>query len=170
MAHHVTPDLGDHLRAHSRSLTHPFLLSAVSDRVTQWSVPGALVIGDAAHTMSPVGGQGINIALRDAIVTANHIVPVLRQTTAPDRLDAATQAIERERTPELAHIQRMQAIPPRLLMGHTWWGSVFRATIPRLLRYEVVRRRVTPVVRTIVFGHGDVPAAGVALGGATPPT
>ena len=156
MAHHVTPDLGDHLRAHSRSLTHPFLLSAVSDRVTQWSVPGALVIGDAAHTMSPVGGQGINIALRDAIVTANHIVPVLRQTTAPDRLDAATQAIERERTPELAHIQRMQAIPPRLLMGHTWWGSVFRATIPRLLRYEVVRRRVTPVVRTIVFGHGDV--------------
>ena len=156
MAHHVTPDLGVHLRAHSRSLTHPFLLSAVSDRVTQWSVPGALVIGDAAHTMSPVGGQGINIALRDAVVTANHIVPVLRQTTAADRIDAATQAIESERTPELAHIQRLQAIPPRLLMGHTWWGAMFRATVPRLLRYEVVRRRVTPVVRTILFGHGDV--------------
>ena len=41
MAHHVTPNLGVHLRAHSRSLTHPFLLSAVSDRVTQWLVPGS---------------------------------------------------------------------------------------------------------------------------------
>ena len=122
MAHHVTSDLGIHLRTHSYSLTNPFLLSAVSDRVTPWSVPGALVIGDAAHTMSPVGGQGINIALRDAIVVANHLVPVLRQTRARDRIDAATQAIERERTPELAQIQRFQAIPPRLLMGHTLWG------------------------------------------------
>ena len=156
MARHVTPDLGVHFRAHSRSLTHPFLLSAVSDRVTPWSVPGALVIGDAAHTMSPVGGQGINIALRDAVVTANHIVPVLQQPTTSERIDAATQAIERERLPELAHIQRLQAIPSRLLMGHTWWGAAFRATVPRLLRFEVVRRRATPVVRAILFGHGDV--------------
>ena len=89
-------------------------------------------------------------------MTANHIVPVLRQPTTSERIDAATQAIERERLPELAHIQRLQAIPPRLLMGHTWWGAAFRATVPRLLRFEVVRRRATPVVRAILFGHGDV--------------
>ena len=156
MAHHVTPDLGIHLRTHSYSLTNPFLLSAVSDRVTPWSVPGALVIGDAAHTMSPVGGEGINIALRDAIVVANHLVPVLRQTRARDRIDAATQAIERERTPELAQIQRFQAIPPRLLMGHTLWGAAFRATVPRLLRFDTVRERAALVMRPILFGHGDV--------------
>ncbi len=156
MAHHVTPDLGVHLRTHSRSLTDSFLLSTVSDRVTSWSVPGVLVIGDAAHTMSPVGAQGINIALRDAIVAANHLVPVLRQTSARDRIVAATQAIERERTPELARIQRFQAIPPRLVMGHTFWGAAFRATVPRLLRFEAVRERAAPVMRPILFGHGDV--------------
>ena len=156
MAHHVTPDLGAHLREHSRSLTHPFLLSAVSDRVTRWSVPGGLVIGDAAHTMSPVGGQGINIALRDAVVAANHLVPVLQRTPTAERLDAATQAIETERTPEVAYIQQLQAFPPKLLMGRTWWAAAFRTVVPRLLRFGIMRRRATPVVRTILFGHGDV--------------
>ena len=156
MAQYATPALGAHLRIHSRSLTNPFLLSTVSDRVTSWSAPGALVIGDAAHTMSPVGAQGINIALRDAIVAANHLVPVLRQTRSRERIDAATQAIEHERTPELARIQRLQAIPPRLLMSHTWWGAAFRATVPRLLRFEAVRERTAPVISPILFGHGDV--------------
>ena len=78
MAEHVTPDLAEHLRRHAGALTHPFLLDVVSDRVTCWSAPGALLLGDAAHTMSPVGGQGLNLALRDAIVAANHLVPVLR--------------------------------------------------------------------------------------------
>ena len=71
-------------------------------------------------------------------------------------MDAATQAIEHERTPELARIQRFQAIPPRLLMSHTWWRAAFRATVPRLLRFEAVRKRAAPVMRLFLFGHGDV--------------
>lgn len=157
MAHHVTPDLATHLRTHRRSLTNPFLLSTVSDRVTRWSAPGALVIGDAAHTMSPVGAQGINIALRDVVVAANHLVPVLRQPRASERIAAATETIERERTPELALIQRFQSIPPRLVMGHTVWAAAFRAVIPRLLQFEIVRRRAAATgLSTILFGHGDV--------------
>ena len=46
-------------------------------RVARWGAPGVLVLGDAAHPMSPVGGQGINMALRDAIVAANHLLPAL---------------------------------------------------------------------------------------------
>ena len=55
----------------------PFLLSTVADRANDWSCPGMLLLGDAAHTMSPVGGQGLNIAIRDAIVAANHLIPAL---------------------------------------------------------------------------------------------
>ena len=156
MAHHVTPDLGDHLRANRDALTHPFLLTAVSDRVTRWSEAGALVIGDAAHTMSPVGGQGINIALRDAVVAANYLVPTLSRDPTAERVDAATQAVEDARLPEVAYIQRLQAFPPRLLMGHTWWAAVFRAIAPRLLRFEIARRQAAPIARTILFGHGEV--------------
>jgi 2-polyprenyl-6-methoxyphenol hydroxylase-like FAD-dependent oxidoreductase len=155
MARHVSSDLAGHLRAHAGSLTRPFLLSAVSDRVTRWSIPGALVIGDAAHTMSPVGGQGINIALRDALVAANHLVPALGGTPTPEGLDAAASAIEAARTPEVAYIQRLQALPPRFLMGETWWASAFRAVLPRLLGFGLARRRSIPVVRAMLFGQGD---------------
>ncbi len=66
--------------------------------------------------MSPVGGQGLNVALRDAIVPANDLVPLFDapslETTA---LDTALMAIERERMAEIAPIQRIQAIPPRLV-------------------------------------------------------
>ena len=108
MAGHVTPDLAEHLRRHAGALTHPFLLDVVSDRVTRWSAPGALLLGDAAHTMSPVGGQGLNLALRDAIVAANHLVPALRAGAGSEALDAAARAAEAERLPEIATVQRLQ--------------------------------------------------------------
>jgi 2-polyprenyl-6-methoxyphenol hydroxylase-like FAD-dependent oxidoreductase len=47
------------------------VLSVESSRVTQWYKPGLLLIGDAAHVMSPVGGVGINYAIQDGVVAAN---------------------------------------------------------------------------------------------------
>jgi 2-polyprenyl-6-methoxyphenol hydroxylase-like FAD-dependent oxidoreductase len=47
------------------------LLTVQIDRLKQWWRPGLLCIGDAAHAMSPVGGVGINIAIQDAVATAN---------------------------------------------------------------------------------------------------
>jgi 2-polyprenyl-6-methoxyphenol hydroxylase-like FAD-dependent oxidoreductase len=54
MAAHVTPELGAHLRTHVAEVTHPFLLDVVCDRLVHWSVPGLLLIGDAAHPAFPV--------------------------------------------------------------------------------------------------------------------
>jgi 2-polyprenyl-6-methoxyphenol hydroxylase-like FAD-dependent oxidoreductase len=53
------------------------LLTVQVNRLTQWSTPGLLCIGDAAHAMSPVGGIGINIALQDAVATANILTEAL---------------------------------------------------------------------------------------------
>jgi 2-polyprenyl-6-methoxyphenol hydroxylase-like FAD-dependent oxidoreductase len=47
------------------------LLSVQIDRLTRWAKPGFLCIGDAAHAMSPVGGVGVNLAVQDAVATAN---------------------------------------------------------------------------------------------------
>ena len=47
------------------------LLTVKVDRVTKWYVDGLLIIGDAAHAMSPVGGIGINLAIQDAVAAAN---------------------------------------------------------------------------------------------------
>jgi 2-polyprenyl-6-methoxyphenol hydroxylase-like FAD-dependent oxidoreductase len=68
-----SPDLGAHLRAHRADVTHPLVLDVICDRLTKWSAPGLILLGDAGHPMTPAGGQGINIALRDALVAANHL-------------------------------------------------------------------------------------------------
>jgi 2-polyprenyl-6-methoxyphenol hydroxylase-like FAD-dependent oxidoreductase len=47
------------------------VLTVVVDRLREWSQPGLLCIGDAAHAMSPVGGIGINLAIQDAVATVN---------------------------------------------------------------------------------------------------
>jgi 2-polyprenyl-6-methoxyphenol hydroxylase-like FAD-dependent oxidoreductase len=47
------------------------VLSVESSRVRRWYRPGLLLIGDAAHVMSPIGGVGINYAIQDAVVAAN---------------------------------------------------------------------------------------------------
>ncbi len=53
------------------------LLTVAIDRLKQWHRPGLLCIGDAAHAMSPVGGVGINLAIQDAVATANRLAAPL---------------------------------------------------------------------------------------------
>ncbi len=157
MANHVSPDFADHLRTHRDAVHKPFLLDTVSDCVDRWSTPGALVIGDAAHTMSPVGGQGINIALRDAIVAANHLVPVLSQPE-PDgnALAAALDAVEAERMPEVQHIQTLQAQPPKVLLSRAWWGEPVRRIVGALLSKPAVRQRAAGRVSAFLYGVTEV--------------
>jgi len=68
------------------------LLTVKVDRLTEWSRPGLLCIGDAAHAMSPVGGVGINLAIQDAVATANLLAEKLRDgSLEDDDLDAVRE-------------------------------------------------------------------------------
>ncbi len=68
------------------------LLSVSVDRLMTWSKPGLLCIGDAAHAMSPVGGVGINLAIQDAVATANLLAVKLKAGTLRDGdLDAVRE-------------------------------------------------------------------------------
>ena len=157
MARHVSPDFAAHLRAQGASVERPFLLDVVSDCVEHWSKRGALLIGDAAHTMSPVGGQGINIALRDAIVAANHLVPVLvGSTPGATEIDAALMRIEEERMPEVSFIQRLQAQPPKVVLSRSWWGEPLRRVALVVLARGVVQRRALSVAGPFLRGVTEV--------------
>jgi 2-polyprenyl-6-methoxyphenol hydroxylase-like FAD-dependent oxidoreductase len=68
------------------------LLTVGVDRLTRWHKPGLLCIGDAAHTMSPVGGVGINLAIQDAVAAGNLLAEPLRKGTVTDANLAAVQA------------------------------------------------------------------------------
>jgi len=124
LAPHVSPDVRQYLAANKTGLAHPFLLDVICDRLREWTAPGLLLIGDAAHPMSPVGGQGINVALRDAVVTANHLGRALMMRSDEATLDFAARNIQAERWPEITTIQDMQQIGPRLLLSNSLLSRV----------------------------------------------
>ncbi len=75
------------------------LLTVSVDRLSQWSRPGLLCIGDAAHAMSPIGGVGINLAIQDAVAAANILAPIFLEG--------------RPSVAELADVQRRRDFPTR---------------------------------------------------------
>ena len=100
------------------------LLSVSLDRLLQWSRPGLLAIGDAAHAMSPVGGIGINLAIADAVATANILAgPMTRGEPADVLLDK---------------VQRRRLLPTRLVQ------SAQRAAHERVLRPLIEGRATVP--------------------------
>ncbi len=80
------------------------LLSVAVDRLERWWRPGLLCIGDAAHAMSTVGGVGINLAVQDAVATANVLA-----TALADR-GVGAQAL----TPLLARVEKRRLFPTRV--------------------------------------------------------
>jgi 2-polyprenyl-6-methoxyphenol hydroxylase-like FAD-dependent oxidoreductase len=79
------------------------LLTVAVNRLERWYQPGLLLIGDAAHAMSPIGGVGINLAIQDAVAAANILVPALRGGAVT--LD------------DLRAVQRRRELPTRLTQG-----------------------------------------------------
>jgi 2-polyprenyl-6-methoxyphenol hydroxylase-like FAD-dependent oxidoreductase len=71
------------------------LLTVRSDRLRRWWRPGLLLIGDAAHAMSPIGGVGINLAVQDAVASANLLGP--RLLSREPVTDADLAAVQRRR-------------------------------------------------------------------------
>jgi len=87
----LAPEIADRLDE-LRSIDDLKLLTVGIDRLEKWWKPGALCIGDAAHTMSPIGGVGINIAIQDAVAAANILAVPLREGRLQDSDLAAVQA------------------------------------------------------------------------------
>jgi 2-polyprenyl-6-methoxyphenol hydroxylase-like FAD-dependent oxidoreductase len=138
------------------------LLTVRVDRLERWARPGVLCIGDAAHAMSPIGGVGINLAVQDAVATANRLATPLRERrlTAsdldaiqrrrefPTRVTQSTQLFLQRRIIARVLATRTAIRPPALLV----WLLGFR-TVRRILG-RVLGLGVRPehVSREIVNG------------------
>lgn len=91
----TAPELKDRVDAlHDWSDTA--LLSVAADRLLRWYKPGLLLIGDAAHVMSPAGGNGINYAVMDAVAASNILTePLQKKELYVDDLARVQRARER---------------------------------------------------------------------------
>ncbi len=115
------------------------LLTVQVDRLNTWHRPGLLCIGDAAHAMSPVGGVGINLAIQDAVATANLLAGPLR--TGP--VDGLLAQVQQRRLFPTRVTQRIQVLIQNKVIGHVL-GSTGELAPPlplRLLgRFPILRR------------------------------
>ena len=149
----LIPEFADRVE-HLKDWKQVSLLSVESSRCPLWYKPGLLLIGDAAHVMSPVGGVGINYAIQDAVVAANMLAEPLKESQAQlKELD----------TRYLAAVQRRRELPTRFIqvvqtqIQRRVLASVLRSeqplAPPRWLR---LLSRV-PLVRSVparIFGLG----------------
>jgi 2-polyprenyl-6-methoxyphenol hydroxylase-like FAD-dependent oxidoreductase len=111
----VAPWMRDRL-GQLRSWDDVKLLSVTVERLRQWAVPGLVAIGDAAHTMSPMGGVGVNLAISDAVAAANLLGPdLLRAQTDPSRFEkvlnpAILDRVQQRRQTPTMLTQRLQVL------------------------------------------------------------
>jgi 2-polyprenyl-6-methoxyphenol hydroxylase-like FAD-dependent oxidoreductase len=83
------------------------LLTVAINRLKRWTLPGLLCIGDAAHAMSPVGGVGVNLAVQDAVATANLLAARLAKGCPSEQ---ELDAVQRRREFPVRVTQAMQVI------------------------------------------------------------
>jgi 2-polyprenyl-6-methoxyphenol hydroxylase-like FAD-dependent oxidoreductase len=124
------------------------MLSVEANRLPRWYRPGLLLLGDAAHVMSPAGGNGINYAIMDAVAAANIL-------TAPLQAGQVTIA-------DLARVQRRRELPTRIVQAivNYMQDSLLKAaldpngsfTFPAFLGWPLVRK-----LPPLIFGFGILP-------------
>jgi len=114
-----------------KSLDDFKLLTVAINRLTRWTRPGLLCIGDAAHAMSPVGGVGVNLAVQDAVATANLLADKLRHgCPSDDELDA----VRRRREFPVRMTQRMQVIVQNNIISGALQAGERPLKVPLIVR------------------------------------
>lgn len=140
----VVPELQDRIE-NLHDWSQVAFLSVESSRVKRWYHPGLLLIGDAAHIMSPVGGVGINYAIQDAVVAANVLSTPLKAGRVNER--------------DLAKVQRLRELPTRIIQ--TFQALVQKLIFTRVLNSDQIVQPPAflrlPILR-------DLPARLIALG------
>ncbi|NAZ88261.1 FAD-dependent monooxygenase, partial [Kineococcus indalonis] len=144
----LLPDLAG-VVGHLRSTEDLHELRVRVDRLRRWHLDGLLVVGDAAHAMSPVGGVGVNLAVQDAVAAARLLAGPLRRGRPSPR--------------ELARVRRRRWLPVALTQ------VAQRAAHRRVLEASLAREgpvRAPALLRLLqrVPALQVLPAAAVGLG------
>jgi 2-polyprenyl-6-methoxyphenol hydroxylase-like FAD-dependent oxidoreductase len=122
------------------------ILTVQINRLRHWYRPGLLCIGDAAHAMSPAGGVGINLAIQDAVATANLLSGPLRERCVPEGA--------------LAAVQKRREFPTRVtqavqILAHRGLARVFESPGPIQAPWQVkAGSRIPGIHRAMGYAVG----------------
>ncbi len=136
----IAPYLGDRVNE-LENWDRISLLTVQINRLQKWYRDGLLCIGDAAHAMSPAGGVGINLAIQDAVATANILAETLRE-------GRVTEA-------ELARVQQRREFPTRVTQAlqvnaHKAFERLFQTSGPLQAPWQLKAMTYVPGRRTML--------------------
>ncbi len=144
----MAPEFAQRIK-HLQDWKQVAVLSVESSRVSRWYKPGLLLIGDAAHVMSPVGGVGINYAIQDAVVAANVLSEPLKAGRVPTE---HLHEVQRQREFPTKVIQWIQSQAQKRIVG-----AALRSDRPLRIPWWVRMLLRTPIIRDLpagVIAHG----------------
>jgi monooxygenase len=121
------------------------LLDVFAGYARRWSGHGLVLIGDAAHTHGPLGAQGINLAIQDAVALHPALVSALRR----DGLEPVRRYVLRRRR-DIAAVMRFQALQSKAMFAPSPVADFLRPTLATVLRHTPVYPRLT---RRVAYGN-----------------
>jgi len=136
-----------------KDFTPFFPLEGLIRLVDDWARDGLLLIGDAAHTMSPAGAIGVNVALATAAVAAQELYPRLGRGPIP-RTDL--QRVQRLREADVRTLHRMQIQAQRVLLGQEKRNPVLNWLMPKVMPL-VLQSPIMPRIQRRIFVGAPLP-------------
>ncbi|WP_327071957.1 FAD-dependent monooxygenase [Kitasatospora sp. NBC_01302] len=137
------PPYADLITEQVTSLKDVRLLDVFGGRAERWALDGLVLVGDAAHTHSPIGAQGINLAIQDAVLVHPILVEALRQSDfGVQRLSS----FEHLRTPDVAKVLRMQAMQSKAMLSTGFAATRIRPKLAWVVKHTPLYHKVLDYV------------------------
>jgi 2-polyprenyl-6-methoxyphenol hydroxylase-like FAD-dependent oxidoreductase len=130
-----------------KDFTPFFPLEGLIRLVDDWARDGLLLIGDAAHTMSPAGAIGVNVAIATAAVAAQELYPKMGRGPIPH---ADLQTIQRKREADVRTLHKLQLGAQRVLVAKE--GGIVKRLLPMLLPVMLNSPLLPRIQRRLFFG------------------
>lgn len=155
----LEPLLDGIVQQHIRSWKDTVLLDIFTANVPEWSRDGLVLIGDSAHTVSPILGQGVNLAIQDAYVLAPAIANYLQAHPKAIIPKSAFTAFEESRRELVNFVQGFQADQEKALMAATEEGMIDRRVKMSMLDQSPLKVQLAMKLAFGIFSAEPVQAS-----------
>lgn len=140
------PPYADLIRSHITDLKDLTLLDVFAGCASTWVADGLALIGDSAHTHSPIGAQGINLAIQDAVALHPVLIESLRQQDASSEF---LRAYETRRKKAIGRIMKTQILQSKMMLAADGFAALARGRMASLVSRTPIYSKV---LHQLAFG------------------